>query len=607
MPKSTTTTTETSSFNQPGPRFLIPIKGYLALMNIVVLCLLFPTISYFIYSQTTSFRDAQLERAVADRTIALEQRAAQLLRSLSHSGSQAIAGYNFTFLNNLIERAVNSDQELLACLFFSKQQETAAAGIGLPWLEMENGFAQYATTKERAPLADIGVGNDLLPVSFSQYPALYNQTVPLLLARTPVFMGGKVWGYAYAAFSLEKRNLDIEEYRLGWGMQMRQYRLVLLIVTAIFFGLGVLSALFFTRPLINSIQVLRDGFGQVARGDLNHRIRFSNFSCSEFESLGRSFNAMTDNLRKSRQQLAEYSRSLEEKVEERTRNLQEAQAELVNQAHEAGMAEMAVGVLHNIGNAITPAKVEARILAKQLYTSRLRTDLSRALEPLPGLISKGDLPDEEKQYLDNVINLLPASISQEYDKAIAGLENISSKHSYIENIISLQMRYAHLRGRTDIVDSYRVIQDSLKILEEQLQRNRVDIVTDLQTGLNIRIEESKLLQIVVNLVKNSCEAMAEIDSGKRTLQITSAEHRGELVIRVQDNGCGFDDTVKEKMFTFGYSTKARGSGFGLHSCANYLIANHGSITAFSKGPGKGAEFVIHLPVAKPDGGEKKNA
>jgi signal transduction histidine kinase len=581
----------------------MPIKTYFALMNIVVLCLLFPTVSYFFYNQATSFRDTQLERAINDQTKALEQRAAVVLQSLSRSGSQAISGYNYTFLSTLIHRAVNSDQELLACEFVSTEEKQAAAGINLPGVIMEEVFS---TSEQEYEAEQTGIGemdSEQLPILFSEYLSPSSSLPPLLLVKVPVNMGGKIWGFVYAAFSLEQRNHLIEQYRQGWKVQIQQYRLFLVAVTALFFILGVTAALLFTRPLIRIIEGLRDGVDLVAGGDLSHSIGFGRFACREFASLGQSFNTMTDKLRLSRQQLDEYAHTLEDKVEERTRDLQEAQTELLNQAHEAGMAEMAVGVLHNIGNAITPAKVEAQVLAKQLHESLLRTDLSEALKQLPKLIQEATLPADDKKRLQGIITLLPASVTQEYDQAIAGLTNISDKHQYIENIISLQMHYARLQGNPEFVDCNRIIRDSLKIMDKQL--HLVQITTDLQSTAKVCLEESKLLQILVNLIKNSSEAMTDNNGNSRELRISSLDHKDEVVIIVKDNGCGFAKEIEEKMFRFGYSSKSRGSGFGLHSCANYLIANNGSINASSRGPGKGAAFFIHLPIAKPDGGEQK--
>jgi nitrogen fixation/metabolism regulation signal transduction histidine kinase len=597
------TTVMTIPLNPPGFRYFIPIKGYFALMNIVVLCLLFPTISYFFYNQTISFKDSQLERTVNYQTNALEQRASLLLQTLSRSGSQAISDYNYSFLTTLIGRAVSSDPELLACQFFSAEERTVATGIDLPGMTMKEIF--NATKLEHKPdqPRTSETDSEQLPVLVTEYLPANAALPPLLLVKVPVNMGGKIWGFVYAAFSLEHRNHLIEQYRQEWDLQIQQYRFFMFGVTGLFFILGVTSAILFTRPLVSTIEGLRDGVDRVAGGDLSHSIGIGRFACREFASLGQSFNTMTDNLRLSRKQLDEYAHTLEEKVEERTRDLQEAQAELLNQAHEAGMAEMAVGVLHNIGNAITPAKVEAQVLAKQLHDSRLRTGLAQALEPLPNLIKEGKLPTDEKERLHQIISLLPTSVTQEFDQAIAGLTNIRDKHHYIENIISLQMHYARLHGTPDLIDCNLIIADSLKILDKQL--HLVEITTDLQSTTKVCLEESKLLQILVNLIKNSSEAMADNDIIERTLLISSADHKDEVVITVADNGCGFEQEIKEKLFRFGYSSKSRGSGFGLHSSANYLIANNGSITASSEGTGKGAVFCVHLPTAKPESGEHK--
>jgi len=125
------------------------------------------------------------------------------------------------------------------------------------------------------------------------------------------------------------------------------------------------------------------------------------------------------------------------------------------------------------------------------------------------------------------------------------------------------------------------------------------VVADLGELPLIRAEEPKLLQILINLIKNGFEAMDEKVPEERVLSLGTTFENGEsgqVVITIKDNGCGFNSEDRDKFFAFGYSTKRKGSGFGLHSCANYLIANKGSIEASSEGVGKGATFVIRLPI-----------
>ena len=579
--------------------FRISIKDYFILMNLFLLCLLFPSVSYFFYNKAAAFRDSQLEQAVSDRTTALHERAAQLARTLSHSGSQAIAEYNFTFLNSLAEQAMTDDDALLACQFISTLKGyPATTGLGLAGMDIQELFT--ADVKEKNDRQTSAAPEDAkLSVTFADHDPVGAMDKPLLLVRVPVYVGEEQWGFVYAAFTLKQLHREIEKYQQEWAGQMQKSKVFFLSMTGLFFLLGVVSAVLFTTPLVRTIKTLRDGVERVAGGDLNHSIIFGRIVCSEFASLAASFNSMTTSLYLSRKQLDDYSRSLEERVEERTKELQEAQADLVNQAHESGMAEMAVGILHNIGNAITPAKVGAELLIKQLQSSRLRTSLGHALEPIPRLIEQASgLSGKEKEYLLNVIRLLPGSLAEEYDRGIGELERISDKHHYIENIISLQMHYAKFRGSQSLVDANQVARDALKLLAEGLSQHQIQVELDLQPISRVRIEESKLLQILVNLIKNGYEAMTATPAGQRIIRLASHSEADTVVLEVRDNGCGFTPEEQKKMFHFGYSSKERGSGFGLHSCANYLIANNGSIESYSDGPGRGARFAIRLPVEK---------
>jgi signal transduction histidine kinase len=579
--------------------FRIPIKVYFILMNLFLLCLLFPSVSYFFYSKAAAFRDIQLERAVSERTAALHEQATQLARTLSHSGSQAIAEYNFTFLNSLTEQAIAGDDALLACQFISTLHGyPATTGLGLTDMDIQEIFATNTkgNDEQKTPVT---LENGKLPVTFADHDPTGAMDKALLLARAPIYVGGELWGYVYTAFTLKQLHHEIERYRQEWAGQMQKSKVFFLSVTGLFFLLGVIAAVLFTAPLVRTIETLRDGVERVAGGDLNHSIVFGRIIYAEFDSLAASFNSMTTNLFLSRKELDDYSRSLEERVEKRTRELQTAQADLVNQAHEAGMAEMAVGILHNIGNAITPAKVGAELLIKQLQTSRLRISLGHALTPLPILIKQAsELSDKDKKYLLDVIHLLPGSLTEEYDRIIGELERINDKHHYIENIISLQMHYAKFQGSQSLVDANQITRDALKLLAEGLNQHQIRVELNLMPVAKVRIEESKLLQILINLIKNSYEAMTETPAGQRIIRIASHDENDTVVLEVTDNGCGFTEEEQKKMFNFGYSSKERGSGFGLHSCANYLIANNGSIESYSEGPGRGARFAIRLPAEK---------
>jgi signal transduction histidine kinase len=385
-----------------------------------------------------------------------------------------------------------------------------------------------------------------------------------------------------------------------WAAKMKQFKIYFLSLTAVFFSIGVLVAALFTRSLLRSMSMLNAGVNRVSEGDLEYELPRRGMVCSEFINLSGAFNSMTHELRDSYRQLGEYSRSLEQKVEERTKDLREAQANLMKQAHEAGMAEMAVGVLHNIGNAITPAKVGATLLLRKLDESPIRRHLHVIMAQLRELLEEpAKCSEEERQRMFSIIELLPESIKEEYEAATSELKKIQDKHDHIEGIIRLQMRYARLYGASEEVDVNRVAEDALHVLDESIHKRSVTVQKDFSKVPFVRFEQAKLIQIFVNLIKNGFEAMDGSSLEEKILEISSRLEEGPpdyVVLSIKDHGIGFAPGEKEKLFTFGYTTKSKGSGFGLHSCANYLIANKGSIDAKSEGPGKGSEFIVRLPV-----------
>jgi len=426
---------------------------------------------------------------------------------------------------------------------------------------------------------------------------------PIMEAVAPIYSGAKLYAVLRCGYSLERLSTEIRTAEQDWARRTRQFKIYLASITGIFFTIGMVIAILFTRAFVRSIQVVGTGVSQVSQGDLDHMIQPDGLVCSELLKLSEDFNAMTGQLKVSRRQLAEYSKSLELKVAARTKELKDTQSNLLQQAHEAGMAEMAVGILHNIGNAITPAKVGLFRLFRRTGEKPLLTNLPAALEEIAQLIpSLATLSDQEKDRLLKIIKLVPAAIEEEYALNAGEIEQIRQKLSHIESIIGLQMRYAQVFEDIESVDVPQVIEDALTLLNDALKKRSVRIIKDFSRVPPVRIEKTKLIQIIVNLIKNAYEAMDQVAIQDRTLVLSILREKGatgHLVLSVKDNGMGFSPEERQNLFKFGYTTKARGSGFGLHSCANYLIARNGAISAHSGGRKKGAEFVVRLAVTEP--------
>lgn len=576
------------------------IRFYLVLMNLILLCLLFPALSILFFHQDAQFRDVQLDRTIKQMRQALENRSSALVRNMALSAGYAVAGYDFTFLNNLVRQVVVEDAEIEYCLIMDVNGTAVAHSdpkkVGNPLNGIKDQQAANILATAFPSVIKEGHPSRVHFIDASVSPQADQPAI--LEAMAPIYNGAKLFAVLRCGYSLEELSREIREAKQNWADRSRQFKIYLASITGIFFTIGVVIAALFTRAFVRSMQVVSNGVSRVAQGDLGHEIQPDSLVCVELLHLSVAFNAMTGELKRSRQRLDEYSKSLEHKVAASTKELKDAQDSLLEQAHEAGMAEMAVGILHNIGNAITPAKVGLFKLFSRTRKKPLLRNLPAALDEIQKTLSgQQDASGPQTRRLKEIIRLVPETIEEEYAHYAREIEQIRDKLIHIEGIIGLQMRYAHLFCDIEIVDVPQVVEDALTLLDDDLQKRSVHIVKDFDKLPPVRIEKTKLIQVVVNLIKNGYEAMDEVDIDQRTLFLSlhyEPSPPGYLVLSVQDQGIGFSSDEQKNLFKFGYSTKPKGSGFGLHSCANFLIARNGSISARSEGRGKGAEFIVRL-------------
>ncbi len=592
------------------------IRIYLLLMNLILLCLLFPAVSLLFLHQEAKVRQAQLQRTIKQMRQSLESRSAALVRNMAISAGYAAAGYDFTFLSNLVGQVVAEDAEIKYCVIMDTGNRAVAhsdpAKVG-------SELSGPTDQKAAALLADAFptvLSDNLQPqVHFLDViPSSESQHAPVMEIIAPVYSGAKLFAVLRCGYSLERLASQIQVAKLDWTRRSRQFKIYLFTITAVIFTIGGTISAFFTRAFVRSVQKVSAGVSQVARGDLTHEIQPDGLVCSELQRLSEAFNSMTGQLKITRGKLDEYSKSLEQKVEARTKELKDAQATLLQQAHEAGMAEMAVGILHNIGNAITPARVWIFRLLRRTEKKSLLNSLTAALGDLEKVIpAVPSLSAHEKDKLQGIIKLVPGAIKEENALNVNDIEQIRKTIDHIKSIIELQLRYARVFGDIEIVDIAQVVEDALTLHNDALRKRKIKIVKRFSNVPPVKIEKAKLIQIVVNLIKNSYEAMDQESIEERTLTLSihfEREPTGTVVLSVKDNGIGFSPSRSQDLFKFSYTTKEKGSGFGLHSCANFVIAHKGAISAHSEGQGKGAELIVRLPAYGNDslhGGGKSTA
>jgi len=289
---------------------------------------------------------------------------------------------------------------------------------------------------------------------------------------------------------------------------------------------------------------------------------------------------------------------LKAQIKQLKNQLERAETNLLNHEYESGIAEMSVGVLHNIGNTLTPSKIAISMLLQRLHNSPLCKHIRGILQPLEQVIPDCNIAEEEKQKLLQILKILPDGLEEEYQLNIEDIEKIQAKQEYIANIISLQMRYSHLKVDYFDVSIQHIIDDAISMQGESLSKRGIEVITRINKLPYVKIQESKLLQILVNLIKNAYESIdLNSLSNKKIIINCSVKDDSHIVIKIKDSGIGFIQGAEKKFFDFGYTDKAAGSGFGLHFCAHFLRSIGGDISAYSEGEGKGAEFIISLPLS----------
>lgn len=305
-------------------------------------------------------------------------------------------------------------------------------------------------------------------------------------------------------------------------------------------------------------------------------------------------------LAKSKKKIEEYNRTLEQKVEERTYELKNAQQQLIETAHRAGMAEIATGVVHNLGNILNSISISAEEISTTSKNSAL-SELSKAtglLQKNKSRISEFLSSDPTGEKLINYFLLLESVLKAENNKVRKETASLMQNLDVMRTVILTQQDYAFSNLFFEPLCLTTVIEDALTILHEQLKRTNILITKDYGQLSNVvvSVQKSKLIQILINLIKNAAEALLGNDLNNRFIKIElNLDPNSNIILSVTDNGEGIKATALKKIFTHGYTTKRDGHGFGLHNSANFMADMGGRIKAESDGEGHGSKFTLYFP------------
>lgn len=314
----------------------------------------------------------------------------------------------------------------------------------------------------------------------------------------------------------------------------------LLAISSLGILLGAAGVWFLVRKVTQPLRALSISAEAVGKGDFSRRVEVtSRDECGELASM---FNQMTENVKRSREQL-----------EQMVDTLKTTQAQLIQSEKLSGIGEFVAGVAHELNNPLTSVMGFSELLAK------------------------ADIDSQHKRYLE-MIN-----------------KSAQRCHKIVQSLLSFARRRAPERKLSGI---NALIESAVEFLQYQLRTSNIEVVSRLDPHLpQAMVDPHQIQQVFLNIINNARQAI-EGHQPKGSIRINS-ETCGHVVrITFQDDGPGVQEKNLSKVFDPFFTTKevGKGTGLGLSLCYGIIKEHGGSIVVRSKSC-EGATFVIELPVA----------
>jgi PAS domain S-box-containing protein len=282
----------------------------------------------------------------------------------------------------------------------------------------------------------------------------------------------------------------------------------------------------------------------------------------------------------------------------REAELEAAHRELLKASRLAGMAEVATGVLHNVGNVLNSVSVAAQFVSDRLRQSRV-PDLAKAVALLqdqgPGLAAflqtdpRGCRVPGFLQQITDHLTSENLTLRQQMDQQRTHLD-------HIRHIVSMQQTHARVSCVAETVPVVELIEDALRLNSGALTRHQIEVCRQFHAQHTVTVDKHKALQILVNLIANAKRACTEAERTDRRITLRTRAEGGLLRIDVVDNGVGIPPENLVRIFQHGFTTRPDGHGFGLHSGALAARELGGALRVHSDGAGHGAIFTLELPL-----------
>jgi C4-dicarboxylate-specific signal transduction histidine kinase len=352
-----------------------------------------------------------------------------------------------------------------------------------------------------------------------------------------------------------------------------------------------------SRPLL----AFTHATDRIATGDF--KVELDTRRQDELGQLAQAFHFMADGIQRREEALRKANEGLEQRVDERTQELKDVHRQLVQVARQAGRAEVATSVLHNVGNVLNSVHTSAMMAKERLVglqvedVSQVATLLEERRNDLATFLTE----DERGRHVMPFLSGLGQHLRNGREEVVSLLDEVGRYTDHIGTIVKLQQNYTRTPRLNEQTDLAELLEDALRINSAGLTRHEVKVERQLSPVPPVMTDKHKVLMILVNLISNSKYALDGVPVGQRSLTLRlEAPSADRVRIEVSDNGMGIEPELLTRIFQHGFTTRDEGHGFGLHSSALAAQELGGTLAAHSEGPGRGATFTLELPCTSPE-------
>ena len=403
--------------------------------------------------------------------------------------------------------------------------------------------------------------------------------------NSPLESGGNL----YIAYDIT------EEYLTKLDIQQRTAMLSFAVIAILFvFGLSIFARKL--KPIHTLANIMREI--QIT-GNFKQRLAIK--GANEISELTYTFNEMSAKISDQIHSQVETNRQLKDEMQQR-KNAEEKrthlQQQLIDQSREAGKAEVANNILHNVGNVLNSVNVSAEQISGKLSSLQTANVNQIAILMKENEDNLNELFDRDgmHQQLAQFLIQLATHLTEEKENITHEIDLLKNNIDHIKHIITMQQDHSKNTHTNEPVSPHDLFETALQLSGDDSERSDITIIRKYDTTSEIELDKHKILQILVNFIRNAIYAARKNEHHQSTITLNTCINNGSLCLNVTDNGIGMTQETIGKLFKAGFTTKKTGHGYGLHASANSAHELQGSLTASSDGLGKGSTFTLKLPI-----------